>query len=170
MIYLVKCGEFHKIGYTSGRKADDRIKSMQTGNPYPLDLAGLWHGTENDEAALHVYYAHRKVRGEWFALTDDDVARIREIMEARPPTVELPPPPRANPPSPKCLPDLQFPEGINVVVDGVFCTWCALPMSFVGTIEYLVCNACGLKSPMQRILVANDRRVAVERTMRRHCV
>ena len=34
------------------------------------------------ERALHLSFAHRRVKGEWFALSDDDVAVIRRIGTA----------------------------------------------------------------------------------------
>lgn len=168
MIYVIKAGEFYKIGYTSGRKLEPRMSSMQTSNPYTLEAIGLWRGTESDEAALHAYYAHRRVRGEWFALTVDDVERIREIMEAKPVDVELPPPPRANPPDPKCLPELTFPSGLNVEVKDAGCTWCGRWLHFVGEINYLVCEPCNRKVPMGNVICSPYRREAVERVMREH--
>lgn len=168
MIYLVKCGEFYKIGYTSARNADGRIAGMRTGNPYPITVVELWEGDRKAEEALHTAFAYRRTSGEWFALTDEDLARLRREMAAYVPD-EKQPARRAAPPDPLCLPDLKFPPGIDVEVHGVGCTWCARWMRFVGEINYLICE-CGMKSPMGTIVCNRERRKAVEAVMFKHCV
>jgi len=35
----------------------------------------------NAEKKLHKLFADKRVNGEWFALTDDDVAKIKAIEE-----------------------------------------------------------------------------------------
>jgi hypothetical protein len=166
VIYLIKCGEFHKIGFTGGRKVEPRLQSMQTATPYKLEVVGFWHGTENDEAALHATFAERRVRGEWFSLTAEDVERLRALMDAKPVEVELPPPPRANPPNPMCLPDVKFADGARFEVDyPVGCGWCGRQLWFVGSINYLVCEPCDHKIPMGQIVCNTERRKAVEAAM-----
>ena len=76
MIYLVRCGPFYKIGYTRSCKAESRIKGLQTGNPYPIELVATWPGSQNDEIRLHHKFFERWERGEWFALSDDDLAEL----------------------------------------------------------------------------------------------
>jgi len=170
MIYLIKGGEFYKIGYTSGREVGPRLSAMQTSNPYKLEAVGLWHGTENDEAALHAMFSERRVRGEWFTLTAEDVERLRALMDAKPIEVELPPPPRAAPPSPQSLPEFAFPPGINVEVEDVGCTWCGRWLHFIGEINYLVCAPCDRKVPMGTIICTPYRHKAVARTMAAHAL
>lgn len=167
MIYLAKSGDYFKIGYTCGRKADSRIKNMQTGNPYPITLVGLWEGSMNDEAALHAQFAHRRLHGEWFSLTADDIAALematqKRLVEA----AQRKPKRRSLPPNPQCLPDLKFPDDIMVEVEGQMgCTWCGSPLYFTGTINYLTCRLCDRRVPMGTIICNAYRRRCVEAAM-----
>lgn len=170
MVYLLKCGDFYKIGFTSGRKADDRIRDMQVGNPYKLELAGLWHGTMYHESALHVVFAERRTRGEWFALTDEDVSKIGPLLQswteddAKAKAAKIPEPLSVDP---RSLPAATFPPGLNVpVADFVGCTWCGTQLRFVGEINYLVCELCDRKVPMGQVICNRDRRNAVIAVMK----
>ena len=77
-VYLI-CAEFegrrlYKIGYTK-RPIEKRIKEIKTGNAHEIYLVesfkSKW-GTKI-EAHLHRTFSSKKVNGEWFDLTDDDV-------------------------------------------------------------------------------------------------
>jgi hypothetical protein len=78
-VYLI-CSEFegrklYKIGYTR-RPIEKRIKEIRTGNGsdiYLIDsFQSIW-GTKI-ESNLHRQFKSKKVNGEWFDLTDDDVS------------------------------------------------------------------------------------------------
>lgn len=69
-IYVLASAGFHKLGVT-GRHGRDRIRDMQTGNPFPLELVGMFAGDERTEDYLHTKFRHRRVRGEWFDLAED---------------------------------------------------------------------------------------------------
>jgi hypothetical protein len=164
MIYLVKCGEYYKIGYTSGRTANERLNSMQTGNPYPMTLAGFWEGTRDHEAELHTHFATRRVSGEWFALTDEDVATVESIAKAIV-TGE-----RLIPETPKEPPRSKFPEGLNVPVEGCYCAGCASLVHFVGSLDYVVCEFCKCQLSQNLYLRSSrrDRREAMHAVVRAH--
>jgi carboxypeptidase C (cathepsin A) len=76
MIYLVRCtlGEevTHKIGYTT-RKAVDRIREMETGNPGLLEVVCTYEVSKDLaptlEAIVQRSFIDRSVRGEWFDST-----------------------------------------------------------------------------------------------------
>jgi len=74
-VYIAQSGDYCKIGFTSHSPAD-RISQLQTGNPHPVKLVGMIPGTMRDEERLHAEFADKQVRGEWFALTPDDVQHI----------------------------------------------------------------------------------------------
>ena len=82
-IYLV-CSEIngeklHKIGYTK-RSIEERIKEFKTGNAsdfYIIDSFKSEWGTKI-EASLHRAFKSKKVRGEWFNLTDEDLLSFQE--------------------------------------------------------------------------------------------
>lgn len=75
MIYFVRCEltRLVKIGYTNQREIAARTRPMQTGSPGEQRLVGTMAGGLCEERVLQGKYAHRHVRGEWFALTDEDL-------------------------------------------------------------------------------------------------
>lgn len=70
-VYVAKCGKYHKIGYS--KTPERRVESLQTGNPEPVVLVGTIEGTKDTELQLHQQFHAKRVRGEWFELTDEDV-------------------------------------------------------------------------------------------------
>lgn len=69
----------HKIGVVL-RNMAARLAAMQSDNSSPLRLIGTGYvddvyGREKD---FHTAYASKRVRGEWFQLTPEDVAAILE--------------------------------------------------------------------------------------------
>lgn len=77
-VYLISDGEFTKIG--SSVDPIRRLDSLQIGNPRKLTLIGSWLGDFDTEYDLHSAYQHRKVRGEWFDLTSEDVQEIERRL------------------------------------------------------------------------------------------
>lgn len=75
-VYVLRCSETgrYKIGYSSD--VSDRIATLQTGSAPDLELALVVPGDREREHGLHALFAHRRDRGEWFRLTEDDLAII----------------------------------------------------------------------------------------------
>lgn len=72
-VYAICDGEWVKIGIA--RNAQARLSLLQVGNPRKLTLAifeRLEH-PERVEKDLHQHFAKRRVRGEWFSVTADEV-------------------------------------------------------------------------------------------------
>lgn len=68
-VYLIYCEDFAKIGVSPF--PENRVKQLQTGCPYPLELAGyMVAGTQREacaiESRLHARCKHVHARGEWF--------------------------------------------------------------------------------------------------------
>lgn len=63
-----------KIGYAE--RLVPRLRALQTGNCGQLTFLGAMKG--NVEAALHRTWAAHRHRGEWFAITPDLAAYIKE--------------------------------------------------------------------------------------------
>jgi hypothetical protein len=65
-LYVVSCGELLKIGVTND--IDKRIKSLQTGNPFPIVLEYIEerYKPHKAETFLHRSFQDRCVSGEWF--------------------------------------------------------------------------------------------------------
>lgn len=79
--YLIKDGNsgFYKIGYSS--KPELRETTLHAELPL-VDILFYCDGFIENE--LHKKYKHLRVRGEWFALTDDCVIEIYNRMSAEP--------------------------------------------------------------------------------------
>ena len=80
-VYLIKnpLTNIYKIGKTSDLEA--RLAQLQTGNSVKLEVL-CFIVTESDselEQALHLKYATVRQSGEWFALSDAQIAEIMEI-------------------------------------------------------------------------------------------
>ena len=74
-IYVLRCRGFYKIGWTEGNPAD-RVRQLQTGCPFPLEMVGTVPATSADDWRWQKLYVDRRVRGEWFKLTSEDVRRV----------------------------------------------------------------------------------------------
>lgn len=69
---------FYKIG--KSKKVEERLKSLQTGNPTISIIASYKGDFENE---LHRIYSRQKVKGEWFCLSKQDLDNIRKMIKQR---------------------------------------------------------------------------------------
>lgn len=79
-VYLLKCNEFYKIGRSNSIL--NRIDSMRTGNPYEIELL-FFARTDKDlevEKMLHNKFEAKRVRGEWFKLSNEDLIEFENIL------------------------------------------------------------------------------------------
>lgn len=84
VVYVIRCGDFYKIGRTEGT-AEDRMRKLQAGNPHKLELVCTLPDPDpcEVERILHDAYRSRRVSGEWFQLSAMDLDSIRfEAEEA----------------------------------------------------------------------------------------
>lgn len=73
-VYVMECSGFYKIGW-SGRPTI-RHSHIQTANPVTVTLVGVIEGSRMDEATWHEAFKDKRMHGEWFSLTEEDVARV----------------------------------------------------------------------------------------------
>lgn len=73
-VYVMECAGFYKIGWTMSPRI--RLSAIQVGSPLPVTLVGVIEGSIMNEAEWHEAFSDKRVRGEWFALTDEDVSRV----------------------------------------------------------------------------------------------
>jgi hypothetical protein len=68
---MIGCNEYIKIGVA--QRPVSRAAAIQTGNPYPVVLVGVWNTPDARalESAMHDAFAPYCVRGEWFRLPPD---------------------------------------------------------------------------------------------------
>jgi hypothetical protein len=76
-VYLIKSQDLYKIGYTE-KKVKDRILELKTGNPNKFEEIFEYESFEAKgiEFALHNFFKHKNVEGEWFSLDEKDVESI----------------------------------------------------------------------------------------------
>ena len=76
-IYIIKCCNFYKIGYSKNPK--NRRATIQTHNPLDVILCATLkteHYKEK-EKELHNLFATKRTRGEWFELKNDDLIKLQ---------------------------------------------------------------------------------------------
>jgi len=72
-LYLIKCHKYYKIGVAFD--IENRLNSLQCGNPYKLDLIIAVKNPDSKELEeiLHKKFEDKRVRREWFELSQKDV-------------------------------------------------------------------------------------------------
>lgn len=73
-IYVMECGGYYKVGWSASPRT--RYVSIQVSNPLPVTLVGVVEGTKGEEAAWHEVFKDKRLRGEWFALTEYDISCV----------------------------------------------------------------------------------------------
>jgi hypothetical protein len=78
-LYIIRCHKYTKIGIASNVK--NRLKTLQTGNPYPLELIDSFEFDDPlmVEGLLHRKYDQAWVQGEWFELSDAQFSELLDI-------------------------------------------------------------------------------------------
>lgn len=87
-VYLISSqieGSIHyKIGYTK-REVSERIKELKTGNCAEFDIVKVYKPKDfavTIEKKLHHYFNNKKVNGEWFKLSNEDVDEFESLCES----------------------------------------------------------------------------------------
>jgi hypothetical protein len=78
VVYFIDCDRYTKIGHA--QNVDQRMAGIETANPFPLVLWAVVPGDFKLEREIHTKLAERRHRREWFILTEDDKAAIREAV------------------------------------------------------------------------------------------
>lgn len=78
-IYIVKCGEFYKIGYTFNLQS--RVDSFKTSNPYKIEVEFSFKVSDAKglEKRLHRIYENKRYHREWFTLDKQDIEEIKKL-------------------------------------------------------------------------------------------
>jgi hypothetical protein len=76
-VYIVTDGTNFKIGYTN-EDIQCRINNLQTGNPKRLTIVHAMDGGRPLEKLLHKIFDSKRLSGEWFNLSEDDLKIIKE--------------------------------------------------------------------------------------------
>ncbi len=73
--YIIKTNDLYKIG--KAKNVESRLHSFKCGNPYIEHVKTI---DGNYEAYLHKHYKDKRITGEWFRLTEEDIANIDQIV------------------------------------------------------------------------------------------
>lgn len=78
-IYIAGIGEQIKIGRT--KNIEKRVRDLSKNQPSPLSLHFYieTNDTVNLEKKLHEHFHHKRLNGEWFALSQEESCSIREL-------------------------------------------------------------------------------------------
>ena len=79
-VYLVECGGLYKIG--KSKQPATRLGRFATMwiQPTSIVAVGRCEDMASTESQLHKTYAHKRVHGEWFALSDSDVEQVKAVL------------------------------------------------------------------------------------------
>ena len=82
-VYLLCDGEKFKIGMTKKKDIQERIKELQTGNPYEIWLRSYYQTNYplKIEKMMHARHAPSNVKNEWFDLTPQEVLNFKNDCE-----------------------------------------------------------------------------------------
>lgn len=82
-IYFAKKNNFIKIGRT--KNVESRMKNLQGNHPTaaPIELLHVISTKDYTQAerAFHTCFANKRIKGEWFQLTEEDIECIKEMKE-----------------------------------------------------------------------------------------
>jgi Meiotically up-regulated gene 113 len=81
-IYFAKSGQYVKIGFT--QNLPGRFMDFAVATPEPHVLVHYEVGTRDEEKAYHQRFAEHRVRGEWFKLSAEIAAFVREARQRTP--------------------------------------------------------------------------------------
>lgn len=83
-VYLMRStGGEYKIGCSVS--PERRLSSLKTGIPFDIELVYMFKvmNMRATEKLLHFRYAEKRIRGEWFALSDNDVEEIKGFSDGQ---------------------------------------------------------------------------------------
>lgn len=78
-LYLIKCGDYVKIGSTANLQ--QRIKDLQVYNPYKIEVLGYWKDFGWMEPSFHTVFDSSRIHGEWFNFSYDLINQMIYKME-----------------------------------------------------------------------------------------
>ena len=80
-VYFIGNGDNVKIGVSGDPEV--RLRQLQTGHDRPLKLLGTVPGSSAKEKELHSLLAGRRGSGEWFSITEAEVALLIALLTKR---------------------------------------------------------------------------------------
>jgi hypothetical protein len=78
-IYVIRAGHYYKIG--KAKNAKERVRRLRLPFKEKIVLIADVADRHATERALHKQFAHKRVNGEWFRLSNSDVSGISGDLE-----------------------------------------------------------------------------------------
>lgn len=82
-VYFIQCGEAGPIKIGLSRCPNRRLAQLQTAHSEPLRLLHAEPGDRVDEEGMHAWFAHARIRGEWFHPTIRLIWYLRDCAAVR---------------------------------------------------------------------------------------
>lgn len=83
-VYILKSGNYYKIGVTLDTSIIKRVQQLQIGNPIRIELlskTGTIPNAYEIEKQLHKKYKNNRVRGEWLTLSNEELSEVFSVIK-----------------------------------------------------------------------------------------
>jgi hypothetical protein len=83
IVYLIKAGNFYKIGKSNIKSLKNRMGDIQCANPNKVEIVKLIYvyDSTTTEGTMHDLYRAQRRRGEWFIFSDSEIQRVLVSMD-----------------------------------------------------------------------------------------
>ena len=78
-VYFIGEGKNKPVKIGISMNPQDRLRALQTSNPEPLNILGMFYGWIKEESMLHEKYADYRLNGEWFSWNDGIENEINQL-------------------------------------------------------------------------------------------
>jgi hypothetical protein len=80
IIYLIRSGDKYKIGISTTKNINNRVKNLQTGNSDKVEILKVFESEYANliEKTLHREFITKKLIGEWFELSINEVLTFEQ--------------------------------------------------------------------------------------------
>lgn len=79
-IYLMFNSKTHLVKIGKSKNPGFREKTLQSEEP-EITMIAVWEATDQVERNLHQQYQHKRIRGEWFKLSFEELREIKAQMD-----------------------------------------------------------------------------------------
>lgn len=86
-VYFITCRQTGRVKIGCAYNPFKRLKTLQSGSPTKLKIEALLKGSNKREKELHKLLAKHRIHGEWFRISTEIEAIIKEV--AKPTRVKL---------------------------------------------------------------------------------
>lgn len=82
-VYVIRSGDAHKIG--KAVNVEQRYWQIEPAPPYPIRLIHTIRTTNHHalESQLHTFFEAKRLNGEWFSLSDEDINLLRHMQDVQ---------------------------------------------------------------------------------------